>query len=170
MATDDERASTDEGSRNNGAGQLSLDEWAEELRTNSDPRSSAAAAAHLSSRGPVVPSHFESRAVDDATTTQAKPASTSPPLLTTQEAASLLHVHPRTVQRLVERGQLEAVRLGAAVRFDPADVADLTSRLKRREAGVPPPRADAVKPSRAVRISFADRLRSQQHEHRADEA
>jgi hypothetical protein len=28
---------------------------------------------------------------------------------------------------------LGVVRLGAAVRFDPVDVADLTTRLKRRE-------------------------------------
>jgi excisionase family DNA binding protein len=45
-------------------------------------------------------------------------------LLTTAEAAAVLHVHPRTVQRLVERSQLEAIHLGAAVRFDPQDVAD----------------------------------------------
>jgi excisionase family DNA binding protein len=90
-------------------------------------------------------------------------------LLTTDEAARLLHVHPRTIQRLVERGQLEAVHLGAAVRFDPTDVVDLTARLKRREAGGPPACADRVTPSRAVRVSFADRLRSRQHEHRADQ-
>lgn len=91
-------------------------------------------------------------------------------MLTTDEAARLLHVHPRTVQRLVERGQLEAVHLGSAVRFDPADVVELTDRLKRREASGPPACADTAKLSRAVRISFADRLRSRQHEHRADQA
>src|SRR4051794_5717317 len=35
-------------------------------------------------------------------------------LLTTDEAADLLHVHPRTVQRLVRRGELCAVHLGSA--------------------------------------------------------
>jgi excisionase family DNA binding protein len=94
-------------------------------------------------------------------------ASSSPALLTTGEAADLLHVHPRTVQRLVERGELGAVRLGAAVRFDPADVADLTARLKRREAGETTAPAEVVGPSRPARTSFADRLRSQQDEHRA---
>jgi excisionase family DNA binding protein len=83
-------------------------------------------------------------------------------LLTTHEAATLLHVHPRTVQRLVERGELEAVHLGAAVRFVPGDVADLTARLKRRDAGPPSPALDDVQRSRAVRLSFADRLRSKQ--------
>jgi len=43
-------------------------------------------------------------------------------LLTTEEAAALLHVHPRTVQRLVGRGDLSAVHLGGAVRFDQQDV------------------------------------------------
>jgi excisionase family DNA binding protein len=101
-----------------------------------------------------------------------KPPATSaaPALLTTQEAADLLHVHPRTVQRLVERGELEVVHLGAAARFDPADVADLTSRLKQRAAAKASSYVGVVRPSRAVRVSFADRLRLQQHEHRADQA
>lgn len=89
-----------------------------------------------------------------------------PALLTTQEAAQLLRVHPRTVQRLVERGELSAVHLGAAVRFDPADVADLTARLKRR-AAAPHASTEIVRPGRGVRASFAERLRSQRHEHRA---
>jgi excisionase family DNA binding protein len=99
----------------------------------------------------------------------AEPAapSTAPALLTTSEAASVLHVHPRTLQRLVERGELSAVRLGAAVRFDPADVADLTTRLKRRKAGATTSSTNVVRPSRAVGLSFAERLRSQQDEHRA---
>src|SRR2546429_822194 len=49
-------------------------------------------------------------------------------LLTTDEAADLLHVHPRTVQRLVRRGELSAVHLGSAVRFDPRDVDGLIAR------------------------------------------
>src|SRR4051794_22140104 len=65
-------------------------------------------------------------------------------LMTTHEVAVLLRVHPRTVQRLVERGELQAVHLGAAVRFDPADVRALTDRLKRRAPGVAPPVAGRV--------------------------
>ena len=88
-------------------------------------------------------------------------------LLTTREAAELLHVHPRTVQRLVERGELAAVHVGAAVRFDRADLVDLTARFKRRPAGPPSARAE-VKPNRArAGVSFAERLRSQRDEHRA---
>jgi excisionase family DNA binding protein len=88
--------------------------------------------------------------------------------LTTREAATLLHVHPRTVQRLVERGQLCAVHLGAAVRFDPNDVNALIADVKER------PRALAtdggVKARPGAGSSFADRLRSQRHEHRATPA
>jgi excisionase family DNA binding protein len=53
-------------------------------------------------------------------------------LLTTEEAAALLHVHPRTVQRLVERGDLSAVHPGGAVRFDQQDVHGLIARVKSR--------------------------------------
>jgi excisionase family DNA binding protein len=116
----------------------------------------------------VVPSRSQSQPSDDAGHAELEVASAAPALLTTQEAAVLLHVHPRTVQRLVERGELSAVHLGAAVRFDPTDVADLTSRLKQRVARQPT--SDVIRPSRAVHVSFADRLRSQQHEHRADQA
>lgn len=100
-----------------------------------------------------------------------RPESQPPPtaLLTTQETASLLRVHPRTVQRLVERGQLSAIHVGAAVRFEPADVADLTARLKRRTEA-PHASTETVGPGRGKRGSFAERLRSRQHEHRAAQA
>jgi excisionase family DNA binding protein len=94
----------------------------------------------------------------------------APGLLTTTETAELLHVHPRTVQRLVERGQLEAIHLGTAVRFDPGDVAALTEREKQRAATAPAALADRVRASRGARVSFAERLRSRQHEHRAAQA
>jgi excisionase family DNA binding protein len=51
-------------------------------------------------------------------------------LLTTTEAARLLHVHPRTVQRLVRSGALSAVHIGRAVRFDSRDLLALTDRLR----------------------------------------
>jgi excisionase family DNA binding protein len=108
------------------------------------------------------PRRVEPPAVDDA--------QVSPGLLTTSETAALLHVHPRTVQRLVERGQLEAIHLGTAVRFDPGDVAALTEREKQRAATAPTPLADRVRASRGARVSFAERLRSRQHEHRAAQA
>ena len=93
-------------------------------------------------------------------------ASTAATLLTTQEAAELLHVHPRTVQRLVERGELAAVHLGAAVRFDRGDLADLTGRLKSRAAGPPSAVTEGIGRG-ATRVSFTERLRSQRDEHRA---
>jgi excisionase family DNA binding protein len=80
-------------------------------------------------------------------------------LLTTVETAELLHVHPRTVQRLVERGELCAVHLGAAVRFDPDDVAALTGRLKRY-VETSHSHAGDVRRGRGSPVSFAERLRS----------
>jgi excisionase family DNA binding protein len=85
-------------------------------------------------------------------------------LLTTEEAAALLHVHSRTVQRLVERGDLSAVHLGGAVRFDPLDVQSLIERVKCRAANRA--RDDAVRPRiRGARVtvvsgSFRDRIGS----------
>jgi excisionase family DNA binding protein len=107
---------------------------------------------------PVVPSRPQS---------QPPKPSTASALLTTQEAADLLHVHPRTIQRLVERGELAAVHVGTAVRFDRADLADLTARLKSRAAGPPTARSDVTPDRGRARVSFAERLRSQRDEHRA---
>jgi excisionase family DNA binding protein len=117
-------------------------------------------------RRDVVSSRPKAPRVEECANDEPPAASTMPVLLTTQEAAELLHVHPRTIQRLVERGQLSAVHVGTAIRFDPADLADLTGRLKRRASGLTPSPADVV-PRRAAGISFAARLRSKQDEHRA---
>ena len=43
-------------------------------------------------------------------------------LLTVAELADLLSINQLTVRRMVNRGQLTAVRLGRAVRFHPDDV------------------------------------------------
>lgn len=89
-------------------------------------------------------------------------------LLTTEEAASVLRVHPRTVQRLVERGDLCAVHIGSAVRFDPQDVGGLVERVKSSRKA---PAIDARVRARGRGAgSFAERLRSRQHEHRAAHA
>jgi excisionase family DNA binding protein len=90
--------------------------------------------------------------------------------LTTAEAANVLHVHPRTVQRLVERGQLAAVHLGGAVRFDPDDIDALIAGNKQRSECTTPGFVERPRAGRGSRVSFADRLRSQQHEHRAAQA
>jgi len=80
-------------------------------------------------------------------------------LLTTREVADALHVHPRTVQRLVERGELAVVRLGAAIRFDPAELVRLIAE-RTRTARSPEPQPDALR-ARPSGVSFAKRLRSQ---------
>jgi excisionase family DNA binding protein len=120
-----------------------------------------------SRRRRVVSSRSRTQPVDVSMNEKAPAASNAPALLTTREAADALRVHPRTVQRLVERGQLNAVHLGTALRFDPADIADLTDRLKHRASGPTPPKAAVVERSRASGVSFAERLRSTQDEHRA---
>ncbi|HEU5371381.1 MAG TPA: helix-turn-helix domain-containing protein [Gaiellaceae bacterium] len=98
------------------------------------------------------------------------PAEHEPTLLTTQEAALRLRVHPRTVQRLVERGELPAIHIGAAVRFDPVDVVELTARSRYRVHSGFTSVAERVRATHAIRVSFADRLRSRGNEHRADQA
>jgi len=148
--------------------QLTLDDWAQDLSTSRWSVSSVEASDGGPPHRRVVSSRSQSPRVE--ATIEGAPASTSAALLTTHEAATLLHVHPRTVQCLVERGELEAVRVGTAVRFDPADLAGLTTRLKRRAAEPPSASVDDVQRSRAVRVSFADRLRSKQDERRAREA
>jgi excisionase family DNA binding protein len=117
----------------------------------------------------VVSSRSQSRSGDAASAERAAGAS-APALLTTHEAAEVLHVHPRTVQRLVERGELGAVRLGTAVRFDPLDLKVLTDRLKQHAPATAAVPSDRVRPSRGTTVSFAERLRSRQHEHRAAQA
>lgn len=79
-------------------------------------------------------------------------------LLTTREVADALHVHPRTVQRLVERGELAVVRLGAAIRFDPAELVRFIAE-RTRIARSPEPEQETLR-ARTSGVSFARRLRS----------
>jgi excisionase family DNA binding protein len=58
------------------------------------------------------------------------------PLLTIQEVASILRLHPVSVRRLVARGDLPSVRLGtgarARVRVDAADLRAFTTPMRPR--------------------------------------
>jgi excisionase family DNA binding protein len=72
--------------------------------------------------------------------------------------ADALHVHPRTVQRLVERGELAVVRLGAAIRFDPAELVRFIAE-RTRTARSPEPEQETLR-ARTPGLSFARRLRS----------
>ncbi len=79
-------------------------------------------------------------------------------LLTVPEVAQELAIHPKTVRRLVARGELAAVKIGAAVRVRPADVDAFVDEHRvqhgvRRHAPRPRIRANAAS------ASFADRLR-----------
>jgi excisionase family DNA binding protein len=44
------------------------------------------------------------------------------PLLTLNEAATLLAVSPKTLQRLVARGDLPVIRVGSSLRFSTGDL------------------------------------------------
>ena len=98
------------------------------------------------------------------------PPSPAAGLLTTAEAAKLLHVHPRTVQRLVERGELAAIHLGGAVRFDPGDLDGLIAGNKQQHERPGQRHSERPRPGRGARVSFAERLRSDRNEHRAANA
>ena len=50
------------------------------------------------------------------------------PLLDTQQAAQYLGVHPRTLQRMVTRGEIAAVRVGKLYRFVPSAIHDWVSQ------------------------------------------
>src|SRR5829696_742253 len=174
--------------------QLTLDDWAHELQASGSRRApTAAAGRETRRRTPSSPALTAGWARDatakhaarQLTTRRDKPAETArnepdgarprrhdasaPPkddraLLTTNEAARLLRVHPRTVQRLVERGELSAVHLGSAVRFDPHDVTDLVARVKDPAAASAPdePLRRPVRSKRAIPASssFRNRIRS----------
>ena len=127
--------------------QLTLDDWVlmlEEDATNLRPETRAAQRT---------PGLSAPRVGED----ELAPAGVA--LLTTREVADALHVHPRTVQRLVERGELAVVRLGGAIRFDPAELVRLIAE-RTRTVRSPEPQPDTLR-ARPSAVSFAKRLRSQ---------
>jgi excisionase family DNA binding protein len=163
--------------------QLNLDDWAETVKaehaaetTASDPTASAGSPPEAAST-PAAPKTrgsaqdvLSKHARRHQATRRDKAAETASAvdtamLLTTSEAARLLRVHPRTVQRLVGRGELRAVHLGGAVRFDPRDVGALVERVKHSPAA--PAAINPVRARRFAASSFAERLRSRNDEHRA---
>ena len=75
--------------------------WAHQ-QTN-EPMSREEVASHIAGR-----SRFGLPAID--------------PLITVGEAATILHVSTRTIRRLIERGKLQAVRVGRSVRIRPSDI------------------------------------------------
>ncbi|MDB5294893.1 MAG: Transcriptional regulator [Phycisphaerales bacterium] len=56
-----------------------------------------------------------------------------PSLLPPPDAARALSVSERTLFTLTQRGDLPAVRIGRAVRYDPADLRRYVERAKGRE-------------------------------------
>jgi excisionase family DNA binding protein len=128
--------------------QLTLEDWVQMLEED-------AASLQSESRAPQEP---PSPSAASASETQLVSGGVA--LLTTREVADALHVHPRTVQRLVERGELAVVRLGAAIRFDPAELVRLIAE-RTRTARSPESQPDTGRRPRPSGVSFAKRLRSQ---------
>ena len=50
------------------------------------------------------------------------------PLLTLNEAATLIAVSPKTLQRLVARGDLPVIRVGSSLRFSTGDLEACVTR------------------------------------------
>lgn len=50
------------------------------------------------------------------------------PPLTVNQGAEYLQVHPITVRRLIERGELRAFRVGRSIRIDPRELDKLSRR------------------------------------------
>jgi len=44
------------------------------------------------------------------------------PLLDTVEAAAVMKIHPKTLQKLARRGNIHGIRLGKLWRFRPSDI------------------------------------------------
>lgn len=59
-----------------------------------------------------------------------QPGEAAGPLLTIPAAAARLAVSRRTVERLIRAGQLQRIRIGGAVRIDPADLTDYIARAR----------------------------------------
>lgn len=123
--------------------QLTLEDWAQMLEEDATSLQKS-------------PDHAPERS---AAPSEAQLVSAGVALLTTREVADALHVHPRTVQRLVERGELAVVRLGGAIRFDPAELVRLIAERTRIVQPSEQP-TDTLR-ARPTGVSFAKRLRSQ---------
>lgn len=58
-------------------------------------------------------------------------AASAPALLTRAEASRFLALSPRKLDQLAASGELPRVKIGAAVRFDPADLEAFVAAAKR---------------------------------------
>lgn len=56
----------------------------------------------------------------------------SPLLLTSKQAATMLSISERTLYALAKSGEITAVRIGRAVRYDPQDLRAWIERAKEK--------------------------------------
>jgi len=57
------------------------------------------------------------------------PGNFQEPLLDSRQAAAILKIHPRTLQRLVHRGEIGAVHVGKLWRFKPSAIEEWIDKL-----------------------------------------
>jgi excisionase family DNA binding protein len=49
------------------------------------------------------------------------------PLISTEQAAAMLSVHPKTIQRMARRGEIKGLQIGNRWRFRPSTLLEKTS-------------------------------------------
>ncbi len=74
-------------------------------------------------------------------------------LLTLDEAAEVLHVHKRTIERLVAARRLTVVRFRGAVRVDPADLRDFIDSHREQAEPVTRPGLRVARNPRPLSLS-----------------
>ena len=78
-------------------------------------------------------------------------------LLTVQEVARRLHLHPITVRRMIKAGRLPAIRLGRSVRVRESDVNDLIRNEAKLAAKLPyrwPPSPEEMARRRGIVVEM----------------
>ena len=80
---------------------------------------------------------------------------TPPALLTATEAAALLHISTKTLQRLRSRGLPFVLVSAGTIRYRPDDVAEFISE-KTQCHTAPRPRASTITTSRSTVVDFTD--------------
>jgi excisionase family DNA binding protein len=53
------------------------------------------------------------------------------PLLDSEEAAALLKIHPKTLQRMARRGEIPGIQIGKLWRFRASDLAQWVQQIAR---------------------------------------
>jgi excisionase family DNA binding protein len=83
---------------------------------------------------PILPIRAAPDPAPPAASNAAAPAAALPLLFTSRETARLLGISERTLWALTRRGEVPAVRIGRAVRYDRRDLIEYVDRLRAAQA------------------------------------